>query len=1300
MKHSFRRILSAVLVLSMLLSLAAMVVSCGGGGEDTSAPTTATPSTTTGVPGTTAPVTTLPSVTVAPPVTTAPVTSATPVTTTAPVTTAPVVPPEPVLTKEAVEGLAEYSIVYPEILGDEAYEAALALQARILEVTGLTLPLVSDAVAAGGSVPTDTKEILLGATNRVESGASSVLLRDDYRILYTQNGRYVVLAGSEAALCEAIAYMTENLLADGNLSYVVGGYVHYAEYPLAGMTVAGIPIEKYTIVRDAENAALATYLRDTIASLSGAVLPIMTDEDPETTYEFLIGNTGRLETGRAVADGHYAIGVDGSKVVLYGDGKHPAYYATIRFINDHLDGSKSMISVKRTEYDNSLSGMTAINLPTELEKITLENTENTGGVFERFLKTKEALPTEVTVLERVLLSEYPLSGRRAQLYVSPDGNDENPGTIDAPLATLSRALYLMGGGGGVIWVRGGTYTLDSAVNITSAVSGTETCPLFIKAYEGETPIFTTYKTIEVEWFEYTERDDEVAARLPDESIDEVMYVDLADHGFTLDDLTELVSTGDGYDVNGDGRYTESRYRVTPILLMGGREYEICRYPNADEPLLAYSYAYDSGRVTSSTGSEIYYTWLDRCREAGMDPLTPVPWSITLGERTGTERNKGKAIEQTDNWERYAPILDWVDTGNIWFYGRVYSDWDVGAFNVRVGKQLDENGYETGVHTYAAGMPGDYAITSTMPTSLGAYTFSNDYKAGHQHEYYLFNAIEALDAPGEWFLDVENEKLRLYVYPTDEWYDGEFDEISYTGGYSGSAFVLNNVKNLVIDGLTFRGIGQNAIYDGVSSSVLNNIVIQNCTFSNTGSNGVQITALATNFAVIYNSFSQSHGGMVSLTNRAYGNMIPDHNVIQNNTFGDPTPNHQNGITFAGCMTVVSHNYLVNTTIHFSNAYECIVEYNEMIGGSEDVGDGGQIYTYGLHSRGNHIRYNRCHGLNFSGNNIYNDGMCSGNYSYYNICSTLTGYRDGVQKCFYVSTGHNNVCYNNLFIIRSKERRLENILSVTGKPSTGTSGDCGMYESTLFYADTTDEGYGKRDDSASYSWDQLYRAAAEKYTGVTANATFDLERFADRFPNFVDSMEGALKVFQKMDELGKEYDRRTAVLAMEALFDETVETLMAEGKTRTEAEAEAWRLGYGYTEDFFRQPAYNVYKNNIILGGDAPYYFDSDNDGIYGEVNADFVFSDYLNNKSGFDDFGNPLPSDPSANDPFAKDMRVIENNYYNPDFSEILYDADPEDAFDADYEFTPGSLETILDAIPDFEELEYYKQGLTDWSYYP
>lgn len=69
-------------------------------------------------------------------------------------------------------------------------------------------------------------------------------------------------------------------------------------------------------------------------------------------------------------------------------------------------------------------------------------------------------------------------------FVSPTGNDANPGTMVAPFATLPKALAVMQPGQ-TIYLRGGTYSPSSTIRITN--SGTASQRNQMLAYPGEKP---------------------------------------------------------------------------------------------------------------------------------------------------------------------------------------------------------------------------------------------------------------------------------------------------------------------------------------------------------------------------------------------------------------------------------------------------------------------------------------------------------------------------------------------------------------------------------------------------------------------------------------------------------------------------------------------------------------------------------------------------------------------------------------------------------------------------------------------
>jgi Right handed beta helix region/Protein of unknown function (DUF1565) len=75
-----------------------------------------------------------------------------------------------------------------------------------------------------------------------------------------------------------------------------------------------------------------------------------------------------------------------------------------------------------------------------------------------------------------------LTAAASPYYVAPTGKDSNAGTLDAPFATIQKAISVVAAGG-TISVRGGTYALTTNIQVTK--SGTAAAPITLAAYPGE-----------------------------------------------------------------------------------------------------------------------------------------------------------------------------------------------------------------------------------------------------------------------------------------------------------------------------------------------------------------------------------------------------------------------------------------------------------------------------------------------------------------------------------------------------------------------------------------------------------------------------------------------------------------------------------------------------------------------------------------------------------------------------------------------------------------------------------------------
>jgi Right handed beta helix region/FG-GAP-like repeat len=72
------------------------------------------------------------------------------------------------------------------------------------------------------------------------------------------------------------------------------------------------------------------------------------------------------------------------------------------------------------------------------------------------------------------------------VYVSADGSDRNPGTLERPFRNIQRALRsLPVGQGGNVLIRGGDYVLDQPIRVSDNEGGTPDSRLVISNYQGE-----------------------------------------------------------------------------------------------------------------------------------------------------------------------------------------------------------------------------------------------------------------------------------------------------------------------------------------------------------------------------------------------------------------------------------------------------------------------------------------------------------------------------------------------------------------------------------------------------------------------------------------------------------------------------------------------------------------------------------------------------------------------------------------------------------------------------------------------
>ncbi len=165
-----------------------------------------------------------------------------------------------------------YSIVRSDLAEDGEIDCAIYLRQELNERFGVKFSLATDFVRKGQEIPTDTKEILVGMTNRPESiEAAKGLGLSDFVVSFSEN-RIVIIGGSDDATQSAVEYFLEKICVDDAKLDVPKELklLSRADYRIDGITLKGKNVSEYSLRSDSEVAMSLAF--DNFAALAGAKL--------------------------------------------------------------------------------------------------------------------------------------------------------------------------------------------------------------------------------------------------------------------------------------------------------------------------------------------------------------------------------------------------------------------------------------------------------------------------------------------------------------------------------------------------------------------------------------------------------------------------------------------------------------------------------------------------------------------------------------------------------------------------------------------------------------------------------------------------------------------------------------------------------------------------------------------------------------------------------------------------------------------------------------------------------------------
>jgi len=370
----------------------------------------------------------------------------------------------------------------------------------------------------------------------------------------------------------------------------------------------------------------------------------------------------------------------------------------------------------------------------------------------------------------------------ADLFVSPGGSNDNPGTEQKPFATLERArdaVREMKRNGSLpkegltVWLRGGDYTRANAFELTAEDSGTPEAPVVWQARGDERVRLLGGRVIK--GFQPV-KDEAVRIRLDETARGQVVVADLRAQG--ISDYGTLRPRGFGRSAVAQGE-----------LFFGGRPMTLARWPNAGN-------------------------W---------DRIAGFPEEGGKDDGHGTVMG---ALPAGFFYESDRPAR-WKNTGDIWIHGYWAYDWansyeriaelDPARHFIRTAEPYGNYGFNKKQRIYFLNIleeldePGEWFIDN--PTGLLYFWPPSSLDAGEV----LFSLLEQ---PLVKISDASHVTLRGLVFEATR----------------ASAIEISGGEGLRVVGCLLRNIGNGAI--AISGG--KNHGVQSCDIFDTGDGGVSLT----------------------------------------------------------------------------------------------------------------------------------------------------------------------------------------------------------------------------------------------------------------------------------------------------------------------------------------------------------------------------------------------------------------------------------------------------------------------------
>ena len=552
------------------------------------------------------------------------------------------------------------------------------------------------------------------------------------------------------------------------------------------------------------------------------------------------------------------------------------------------------------------------------------------------------------------------------MYVQAYGGSDTVGTgdINSPVATLSKALEVVkklksDGYTDKVQILMGEGRYNVSSNIVIRNNNVPDGGLVISGKYGEDVVLTATTD-----FNLSE-----AVKVTDSATLDRLHSQNAKNNLYVLDLTTKIALNDIAPVKYPGTYSVSSWlsqtglenptSYDHLVLFDDKLMNVSRYPN-------------SGYATMGT-----------ITDGGIEARFMLPeYDGTETDLDVTKENLLKGFEFKSGYEN---LSKWQTADQALMFGYFYYDW--ATQTVPLKEVNTANG----------------TVRSKYPSYYGA-------REGGR--YYVYNLLEEIDLPGEYFLDRKAGKLYFYM-PQNAKADSV---ISFSNTYTNLIY-LSGASNVTIDSLDITGVRGGAIVARGS----NNVTVSNCEISNISSMAVDLTGENN---IVKNCYIHDVNGGITLNStdnttaintmtlsnsKAINNEIENFSII-NKTY---TP----AITLYG-----AGNQAINNEIHESehmairySGYGHLIKGNEVYNVCKEVDDSGAVYVGRTWTnRGTKIINNYFHDINSTIDStntvcaVYFDDHFAGGYVEGNIFANIDG--DGVRG----NGGREHVVTNNIFV----------------------------------------------------------------------------------------------------------------------------------------------------------------------------------------------------------------------------------------------------------------------------------------------